>query len=195
MYINTWLGSVGVVKKREPEFSVVPVERTRGDGHKLRRRKFCLNRRKQTFSLWGWPWTAMLYPHRLWSFRSWSYSKPSWAQPAETCCRWHCSEQGRWPRCSPGVPFNLSNCVTWVWQRLQQLLSCGVCLISQINCSESAKTLENMPYQKKAAGISTVTVVRSLFSIIFQGSAVILWDPQSRDPGLFCRVYLLFRGI
>ena len=49
MLIN--ISRVGVRRMGPNVFSVVPSNRTRGNGHKLRHRKFCLNMRKNFFPL------------------------------------------------------------------------------------------------------------------------------------------------
>ena len=61
-------------------FSVVPSDKARGDGHKLQHRRLCLNIRKCTFLLWGWPSTGTGCPGRLWSLHSWTHSEATWTQ-------------------------------------------------------------------------------------------------------------------
>jgi len=67
-------------------FSVVPCNRTRGNGHRLKHRKFQLNVRKNFFPLrvtehWNrLPWV-------LWSLLLWRYSRPAWTRSCAACCR------------------------------------------------------------------------------------------------------------
>jgi len=67
-------------------FLVVPSNRTRGNGHKLKQRKFQLNTRKNFFALRVQsPGTGC--PERLWSLLLWRYLKPAWTRSCATCCR------------------------------------------------------------------------------------------------------------
>jgi len=74
-------------------FPVVPSNRTRGNGHKLKHKKFPLNMRKN-FSPWGWRSTGTGCPGRLWILLLWRHSRPAWTRSRAACCRWPCFGRG-----------------------------------------------------------------------------------------------------
>ena len=80
-------------------FSVVPTDRTRGSGHKLKHTTFHLSTRKHFvfcllfLLLWGSSNTGTGCTARLWSFQPWRYSKPDWTRSWKTCSSWPCFVQ------------------------------------------------------------------------------------------------------
>lgn len=86
-------------------FSVVPVDRTRGNGQQLIYRKSHLNL-QLFFVLWGWLNTGTGLPERLWSLHPWRYSKPNWTRSWATCSSCHYLEQTGWSSVVPSFCQN-----------------------------------------------------------------------------------------
>ena len=74
-------------------FSVVPSDRTRGNRHKMKHRKFRLNIRKNFFLLRVTEHWHRL-PVRLWILLLWRYSRRAWTRSCAACCKWPCFGRG-----------------------------------------------------------------------------------------------------
>jgi len=74
-------------------FSMVPSDRTRGSGHKMRHKKFHLNMRKNFFAFRVTEHWNRLHKG-LWSLLLWRYSKSVWTWPCAACCRQPCFGRG-----------------------------------------------------------------------------------------------------
>lgn len=79
-------------EQRQHLLTEVPSE-TKGNGHKFKFRKFCLDAREY-FLLSRWSNIETCYPERLWSLCPWRYLKPNWTQLWAIIYSWPCLSRG-----------------------------------------------------------------------------------------------------
>lgn len=91
-------------KENRPRLSsVVASDRTWGNGHKSKYRKFHL-KKESIFLQWRQLNTDSGCPQRLWSLYSWRYFKPNWTWSWRTYCLINLFWEGGWTWWPPDVP-------------------------------------------------------------------------------------------
>lgn len=87
MFLSTWREGVKKRGAGSPQ-SLVLSDKTRGNGHKLKK-KFCLNAREHCL-VWRWFSGTSRPQKNLRKVYPWIYSKPGWTQFWISCSRWLC---------------------------------------------------------------------------------------------------------
>lgn len=137
-------------------FTVVPSDRTRGEGHKLEHREFQISIRKNLFTV---RMTGHWYrlPRGVVRSPSLEILKPTWMLSCTACCRELLQQQG-WTRRAPEVPSSLYSSVKITVLRS----SCAPKHIQFVICEQDSVTNEavtHRPLVSHGHAITTVVLV------------------------------------